>query len=123
MSNQCPRYHQKPTRISATSMSAKCQYQTSQHLTRQRHLLPHQHAIHAHRLEFWEIEPEVLHDERAKGFAIRQMSRLGHAIADDVDALVHDVDAPFLGNSTSEDVVGEEGIWVSRYVVIHHLEI
>ena len=63
------------------------------------------------------------HDERAKRFAIRQMSRLGHAIADDVDALVHDVDAPFLGDSTSEDVVGEEGIWVCRYVVIHHLEI
>ena len=58
-----------------------------------------------------EIEPEVLHDEPAKGFAIRQMSRLGHAIAYDVDALVHDVDAPFLGDSTSEDVVGEEGIW------------
>jgi hypothetical protein len=52
----------------------------------------------------------VLHDERAKGFAIRQMSRLGQAIAYDVDALVHDVDAPFLGDSTSEDVVGEEGI-------------
>jgi hypothetical protein len=51
------------------------------------------------------------------------MSRFGHAIADNVDALIHDVDAPFLGHGAGEDVVSEEGRWVGRYVVVHHFEI
>ena len=51
------------------------------------------------------------------------MSRSGHAIADKVDALIQDVDAPFLYHGAGEDVVSEEGRWVGRYIVVHHFEI
>src|SRR6266436_2359151 len=71
--------------------------------------LPARHPIHAHRLKFREIEAEVLRDERTQGFAIRQLRGFGDTVADEVDALVHDVDAAFSGCGAGEDVVGEEG--------------
>src|ERR1700722_7744303 len=51
------------------------------------------------------------------------MSRFGDAVADDVDVLVHDVDATFLGDGAGEDVVGEEGSRVGEKVVSLHLTI
>lgn len=38
-------------------------------------------------------------------------------------ALVHYVDATFFDDGAGEDGVGEEGRWVARYVVVHHLKI
>jgi hypothetical protein len=86
-------------------------------------LPPARDAIHAHRFEFGEIEAEVLRDERAQGFAVRQLGGFGGAVADDVDALVHDVDAAVLGGGAGEDVVGEERGRVGGDVMVHHLEI
>jgi len=71
-----------------------------------------------------ESAPEL---EREADAGSRGVSNLRGAAVDAipnvVDALVHYVDAAFLGDGAGEDVVGEERGWVRGYVVVHHLEI
>jgi hypothetical protein len=58
----------------------------------------------AHGLEFGSIEAEVLSDERTRRLSVLQLSELGLPIADDVDALVHDVDAAIFRYGTSQNI-------------------
>jgi hypothetical protein len=85
--------------------------------------LPARHAIYTHRFKFRQIEAEMLHNERSQSFAVGQLDGFGRAASEDVDVLIHDVDAAFFRWGAGEDVVGEEGAGVGGGVVVHHLEI
>ena len=67
--------------------------------------------------------PKCCATSARRAFAAREVSGFGGAIADDVDVLVHDVDAAFPGDGAGENVVREKGRRVGGYEVIHHLEI